>query len=137
IERAGALARFGGVFMGTLWDLRPREVLAVMSASSGAARLTERVVPFRAGDGFSCNLVNVRGEGAPTKGAVILVHGAGVRANLFRAPVRTTIVDYLHVLPEYGTSTCSGAPGRCVTHSRSFWRSSTNGTEATPRRHSP
>ena len=73
-----------------------------MSASSGAARLTERVVPFRAGDGFSCNLVNLRGERAPTKGAVILVHGAGVRANLFRAPVRTTIVDYLHVLPEYG-----------------------------------
>ena len=52
-------------------------------------------MPFRAGDGFSCNLVNLRGERAPTKGAVILVHGAGVRANLFRAPVRTTIVDYL------------------------------------------
>jgi len=61
-----------------------------MSAPSGAAGLTERVVPFRAGDGFSCNLVNLRGERAPTKGAVILVHGAGVRANLFRAPVRTT-----------------------------------------------
>jgi pimeloyl-ACP methyl ester carboxylesterase len=62
---------------------------------NGAARLTERMVPFRAGDGFECNLVNVRGEGAATKGPVLLVHGAGVRANLFRAPVPTTIVDYL------------------------------------------
>ena len=31
----------------------------------------------------------------PTKGPGMLVHGAGVRANIFRAPVRTTLVDYL------------------------------------------
>jgi pimeloyl-ACP methyl ester carboxylesterase len=55
----------------------------------------ERVVPFRAGDGFECNVINVRGEREPTKGPVMLVHGAGVRANLFRSPVRTTFVDYL------------------------------------------
>ncbi len=56
---------------------------------------TERVVPFAAGDGFHCNLINVRGATPPSKGPVLLVHGAGVRANIFRAPVETNIVDYL------------------------------------------
>lgn len=57
--------------------------------------LQERVVPFTAGDGMACNLINVRGANAPTNGPVILVHGAGVRANIFRAPVETTFVEYL------------------------------------------
>jgi hypothetical protein len=57
--------------------------------------LTERIVPFQAEDGFALNLINVRGEAAPTRGPVLLVHGAGVRANIFRAPVATTIVDAL------------------------------------------
>ena len=52
-------------------------------------------MPFTAGDGFECNLINVRGEQEPTKGPVILVHGAGVRANIFRAPVQKTFVEYL------------------------------------------
>ncbi len=56
---------------------------------------TERVVPFQSGDGFQCNLLNIRGARPPHKGPVLLVHGAGVRANIFRAPVQTTIVDYL------------------------------------------
>jgi hypothetical protein len=55
----------------------------------------EEVVPFIAKDGFACNLIHVQGPTPPTKGPVILVHGAGVRANLFRAPVETNIVDYL------------------------------------------
>lgn len=55
----------------------------------------ERVVPFTAGDGFACNLINVRGASAPSRGPVLLVHGAGVRANIFRAPVRVSLVDYL------------------------------------------
>jgi pimeloyl-ACP methyl ester carboxylesterase len=55
----------------------------------------ERTIPFTSGDGFQCNLINVRGDRPPVKGPVILVHGAGVRANLFRAPAETTIVDYL------------------------------------------
>ncbi len=55
----------------------------------------ERVVPFEAGDGLECNLINVQGPLDPTKGPVVLVHGAGVRANIFRAPVRETIVDAL------------------------------------------
>ena len=57
--------------------------------------LKERIVEFKAGDDFPLNLINVRGEQSPTKGPVILVHGAGVRANIFRAPVETTLVDYL------------------------------------------
>lgn len=56
---------------------------------------TERVVPVRARDGFEMNLINVRGTEKPEKGPVLLVHGAGVRANIFRAPSGRTIVDSL------------------------------------------
>lgn len=63
--------------------------------SSSETGRRERVVPFQAADGFACNLIHVTGPNSPTRGPVILVHGAGVRANIFRAPVRTTIVDYL------------------------------------------
>jgi pimeloyl-ACP methyl ester carboxylesterase len=55
----------------------------------------ERTIPFVAGDGMPLNLINIRGQQPPTKGPVMLVHGAGVRANIFRAPVDTTIVDAL------------------------------------------
>ncbi len=55
----------------------------------------ERVVPFRSGDGFECNLLHISGSKPSWRGPVLLVHGAGVRANIFRAPVQTTIVDYL------------------------------------------
>jgi hypothetical protein len=57
--------------------------------------LREQIVPFTAGDGLRCNLVHVSGHTPATKGPVLLVHGAGVRANIFRAPVHTTVVDYL------------------------------------------
>lgn len=53
------------------------------------------VVPFKAGDGRALNLVHVSGDPPPTRGPVLLVHGAGVRANIFRAPVDTTLVDAL------------------------------------------
>jgi hypothetical protein len=53
------------------------------------------IVPFEAGDGFPCNLVHVQGRHPPVKGPVLLVHGAGVRANLFRAPVEKTLVEEL------------------------------------------
>jgi hypothetical protein len=59
------------------------------------AAYQERVVPFSAGDGFALNLINVRSREAPTHGPVLLVHGAGVRANLFRAPTETNVVDAL------------------------------------------
>ena len=55
----------------------------------------ERVVPFTTEDGHHLNLINVRGPRQPTREPVILVHGAGVRGNIFRAPVETTIVDAL------------------------------------------
>ena len=54
-----------------------------------------RRVPFRAHDGMELNLLHVRGPRAPQRGPVLLVHGAGVRAQIFQAPVRTTIVDAL------------------------------------------
>ncbi len=54
---------------------------------------SERVVPFTAGDGLELNLVNVRSTGQ--RGPVLLVHGAGVSASLFRPPVETTFVDAL------------------------------------------
>jgi pimeloyl-ACP methyl ester carboxylesterase len=60
-----------------------------------AVSLSEQVVPFTAGDGTECNLIHVRGDHAPAKPPVILVHGAGVRANIFRAPTDRTLVDAL------------------------------------------
>ena len=56
---------------------------------------TDRIVPFTAGDGRPLSLVNVRGKRAPTRGPVLLVHGAGVRANIFRPPVALHFVDAL------------------------------------------
>ena len=55
----------------------------------------ERIVPFTSGDGMELNLINVRGEKPPTREPVLFVHGAGVRANIFRAPVEETLVDTL------------------------------------------
>ncbi|MFP2925995.1 alpha/beta fold hydrolase [Pyxidicoccus sp. 3LG] len=55
----------------------------------------EEVVPFLAGDGRALNLIHVHGDEEASKGPVVLVHGAGVRANIFRAPVRETLVDAL------------------------------------------
>ena len=53
------------------------------------------VIPFRSLDGRRLTLLNVRGTSEPSRGPVLLVHGAGVRAEIFRAPVRRTIVDAL------------------------------------------
>jgi hypothetical protein len=61
----------------------------------GSPPLTDRVVPFRARDGMECNLINVRSSSPPSRGPVILVHGAGVRAEVFRPPRGPTIADYL------------------------------------------
>jgi hypothetical protein len=63
--------------------------------SSQTDSLVEEIVPFWSGDGMECNLIHVQGRAAPVKGPVLLVHGAGVRANIFRSPVRTTLVDTL------------------------------------------
>lgn len=66
-----------------------------MTAATAANRYEERVVPFTAGDGMPLHLLNVRGDREPTLGPVLLVHGAGVRGNIFRAPVERTVVDAL------------------------------------------
>ncbi len=57
--------------------------------------LETTVVPFTAGDGLQCNLHHVSGDSAPTKGPVLLVHGAGVRANIFRPPTERNLVQVL------------------------------------------
>jgi hypothetical protein len=64
-------------------------------ASVGIVR--EEVVPFTAGDGRELSLVHVWRPDADgdSRGPVLLVHGAGVRAEIFRAPVERTIVDVL------------------------------------------
>ena len=63
--------------------------------SQSESPYSEREVPFVTADGVSLNLINLRGKQRPTKGPVILVHGAGVRGAIFRAPVEQNIVDVL------------------------------------------
>ena len=52
-------------------------------------------IPFTAEDGFECNLKHLIGEKKPTKGPVLLVHGAGVRANIFNPPNERNLVNML------------------------------------------
>src|SRR5262249_929190 len=68
---------------------------AALVSDGSTVMPTETVVPFTAGDGFRCNLIHVQGERPPTKGPVLLVHGAGVPPNIFRARVQITLVDFL------------------------------------------
>lgn len=55
----------------------------------------EQTIEFRADDGHLCNLIHVRGAREPFRGPVLLVHGAGVRANIFRPPNDTHFVAAL------------------------------------------
>lgn len=57
--------------------------------------LNEECIPFSAGDGFDLNLIHVTGSSPPSKGPILLVHGSSVRANIFRPPTRTNVVDFL------------------------------------------
>ena len=66
-----------------------------MTAQKQPRAYHERRVPFTAGDGRPLDVINVRGTSEPTRSPVLLVHGAGVRASIFRAPVRQNIVDAL------------------------------------------
>ena len=59
------------------------------------ATLRDSVVSFRAGDGLICNLIHVEGERPSSLGPVMLVHGAGTRANIFRPPHEKNLVDCL------------------------------------------
>ncbi|MFZ0528934.1 MAG: alpha/beta fold hydrolase [Propionicimonas sp.] len=55
------------------------------------------LIPFTAGDGLPLTVLHItRADGAvPTRGPVLLVHGAGVRAEIFRPPLPRTLVDAL------------------------------------------
>src|SRR5690606_5185512 len=51
-------------------------------------------IEFTALDGFKCNLKHYMSPN-PTKGPILLVHGAGVRANIFCPPNEHNIVEML------------------------------------------
>lgn len=53
------------------------------------------MIPVTAGDGQEINLHHVTSRHHPTRGPVLLVHGAGVRADIFRPPNQPTIVEAL------------------------------------------
>ena len=59
-----------------------------------ADHVTE-VRPLTALDGRPLTLVHVQGRRPPSRGPVLVVHGAGVRAELFRPPLPRTFVDAL------------------------------------------
>jgi hypothetical protein len=74
------------------------------AAPSNGGTVTERtvtdgtvtdVLPITALDGRPLTLLHVTGRTAPTRGPVLLVHGAGVRAEVFRPPLPRTLVDTL------------------------------------------
>jgi len=60
-----------------------------------AAAHTDELIPLDIADGAPCNLVHVRGKRAPTKGPVLLVHGVGVRTEIWRPPTPRTLVEAL------------------------------------------
>jgi pimeloyl-ACP methyl ester carboxylesterase len=81
---------------GSAFDLWCAErVRSPVPMATAATRLQERTIPFTAGDGFQCNLVNVRGDAEPINGPVLVVHGAGVSAGIFRPPTGRTLIDAL------------------------------------------
>jgi hypothetical protein len=53
------------------------------------------IIDFKALDGFPLNLWHFKSNNPPTKGPVLLVHGAGVRANIFNAPTDKNIIQVL------------------------------------------
>ncbi|CAM5524535.1 alpha/beta fold hydrolase [Kitasatospora aureofaciens] len=68
--------------------------------TTAAGRTTRRdhvteVRPLTALDGRPLTLVHVQGRHPPTRGPVLVAHGAGVRAELFRPPLPRTFVDAL------------------------------------------
>lgn len=67
-----------------------------VSTNSSPVTFTEHAID--AADGRRLTLLHATAEDSaapPDKGPVLLVHGAGVRAQIFLAPVRETIVDAL------------------------------------------
>lgn len=50
--------------------------------------------PFTSYDGMECNVLHAISDKTPDKGPLLLVHGAGVRANIFNSPTTTNIIQY-------------------------------------------
>src|SRR4051794_29563679 len=69
--------------------------MTTTAMTTTAMTTTDTVIPIRAGEGLPLPLAPVNGPRPATRGPVLVVHGAGVRANLFRPPVRETFVDAL------------------------------------------
>jgi hypothetical protein len=53
------------------------------------------IIPFKAFDGFECNLWRLKHNRPKHRGPVMLVHGAGVRANIFNPPNEVNLLDML------------------------------------------
>jgi hypothetical protein len=53
------------------------------------------IIPFQAFDGFACNLWRLKHNNSTHRGPVMLVHGAGVRANIFNPPHEVNLLDML------------------------------------------
>jgi hypothetical protein len=53
------------------------------------------IIPFKAYDGFECNLWRLKHDHSKHRGPVMLVHGAGVRANIFNPPNEVNMLDML------------------------------------------
>jgi len=67
-----------------------------MATAADAPRTyVEERIPFVAADGIECDVIHVRGEQEPTKGPVLLVHGVGVRRQIWSPPLPYTLVDAL------------------------------------------
>jgi hypothetical protein len=60
-----------------------------------AAAHTDELIALDIADGVPCNLIRVRGRQEPTKGPVLLVHGVGVRPEIWRPPTPRTLVEAL------------------------------------------
>lgn len=69
-------------------------VTPLRNAAHGPGQQTE-VVPLSAADGHPLTLLHVTNGRPPSRAPVLLVHGAGVRAELFRPPLPHTLVDAL------------------------------------------
>jgi pimeloyl-ACP methyl ester carboxylesterase len=66
-----------------------------MTTTTPTPELERTVIQFKARDGMALDLHHVTGPRPPTRGPVLLVHGAGVRADIFRPPAQVTLVDAL------------------------------------------
>jgi pimeloyl-ACP methyl ester carboxylesterase len=60
-----------------------------------AAAHTDERFAFKTADGVECNVIHVKGPNPPTKGPVLLVHGVGVRPEIWRPPTPRTLVEAL------------------------------------------